>query len=286
MSMRALIVMLLVLPQVLIAAEPSKDPPADRRQRAQLFHLRAQERTGILVPLYVYPGEVSKNPHFTRLIELRRRFETVPMWVIVNPASGPGKQVDPNYTAAIDRLVGAGCVCIGYVSTDYAKRGEPVVREELKRWREFYPRVQGIFFDEMVYEDKPEAVAKQVALNRAARDAGFWPTVGNPGTDTPGRYFVEDAADVIVVHEADSWPTEAKLKGEIPGGYADHPAFTRGLLLHSQKDLDAAKLRMARKYVRWVYITDDPYRPGDPKAPNPWDTVSTHLEKLCEELAK
>lgn len=41
---------------------------------------------------------------------------------------------------------------------------------------------------------------------------------------------------------------------------------------------------MARKYVRWVYVTEGIYRPGDPKAANPWDRLSKHLEELCEQL--
>jgi hypothetical protein len=42
--------------------------------------------------------------------------------VVVNPASGPGKAADANYTKAIDRLRGAGCVVLGYVTTNYGKR--------------------------------------------------------------------------------------------------------------------------------------------------------------------
>src|SRR3954454_841178 len=77
---------------------PADDAPAARRQRAQEFHLRAQERTGILLPLYVYPANVHTNPVYNRLIDLKRRYETVPTWVIVNPASGPGQAADANYT--------------------------------------------------------------------------------------------------------------------------------------------------------------------------------------------
>src|SRR5687768_12940223 len=85
-----------------------------RRQHAQDFHLRARQPAGLLVPMYVYPGNVTKNPAYQRLIDLKRRYETVPIWVIVNPASGPGAKVDPNYTLTVDRLVGAGCVVLGY----------------------------------------------------------------------------------------------------------------------------------------------------------------------------
>ena len=264
----------------------SQELPSQRIDRARQFNQLAQQRTGVLVPLYVYPTNVHTNPVFNRLIDLKRRFETVPIWVILNPASGPGKSVDANYVKAIDRLQGAGCVVLGYVTTSYGKRPPADVRGEMEQWLKLYPRIQGLFFDEMIYDDKPEAATYQAGLNAQAKSLGFWPTVANPGADTPGRYFVANAADVIVIHEGDTWPSETRIKGDYFGGYADFPPFTRAVLVHSQKDFSAGSLAMVRKYARWVYITDDRYRPNDPAPSNPWDTLSKHMETLCSELAK
>jgi hypothetical protein len=97
----------------------------------------------------VYPRNIPKNPAYNRLLDLKRHYETVPVWVILNPASGPGRNVDTNYTKAIDRLQGTGCVVLGYVTTSYGKRGEAQVRKEIDRWLQLYPRIEGIFFDEM-----------------------------------------------------------------------------------------------------------------------------------------
>ncbi len=264
----------------------AQDAPAARRERAQQFHLRAQERTGILVPLYVYPADIQTNAAYNRLIELKRRYETVPIWVIVNPASGPGTKVDPNYAIAIDRLRGAGCVVIGYVSTSYCKRPAQEIQADVDAWLKLYPRTQGIFFDEMIYDNKPESVKKQADLKVYAKSRGFWPTIANPGTDTPASYFAADAADVFVVHEGETWPAEKRLKGTPITGYADHSPFTRAVLVHSMSEFDPKQLAMVRKYARWVYITDDPYRLNDPKADNPWDTLSKHMEAICDELAR
>src|SRR5436309_13493064 len=113
----------------IIACEPALsqdrdgDPAAtQRRMKAQEFYTRVQQRTGVLVPLYVYPSDVHKNAEYNRLIELKLHHGTVPIWVILNPDSGPGKQVDLNYTKVIDRLQGAGCMVLGYVTTSYGKR--------------------------------------------------------------------------------------------------------------------------------------------------------------------
>jgi hypothetical protein len=259
---------------------------ARRRQLAQEFHRRAQERTGVLVPMYIYPENPDKNPAYNQLMALRRRYETVPMWVIVNPASGPGKQVDANYGRVVTRLRGAGCVVLGYVSTSHGKRPAGDVRKEIDRWLTLYPDIHGIFFDEMINDNTEAAARYQASLSQYAHDTGCWPSVANPGTDTPSRYFAAAAADVIIVHEDGTWPKEERLRGDKPGGYADYPPFTRGVLVHSQPTLDRAALRMVRKYARWIYVTEGLYRPGDAKAANPWDRLSRHLEDICGQLCE
>lgn len=277
--------LIVFVPCLLVGCGAAKPSGAQRQQNAKEFYLRAQERTGLLVPMYVYPADIHKNHDYNRLIDLKRRYETVPLWVILNPASGPGKQVDDNYTKAIDRLLGAGSVVLGYVPTNYGKRPAADVQRDIDRWLNMYPRIQGIFFDEMVYEDCDAGVKYQAALNRYAHDAGCWPTVANPGADTPGRYFAASAADVIVIHEGGTWPSEERLKGDYVGGYADYSPFTRAILIYSQPNIDRDALGMMRKHARWIYVTEAEYRQGDPKASNPWDRLSKHVEAIFSQLA-
>lgn len=258
--------------------------PADRIAKLQQFHLRATRKTGLLIPLYIYPANVHTNKDFNRVMELKREFSEVPFWVVVNPASGPGTSIDTNYTKAIDRLIGAGCAVLGYVSTSYGKVPVETVQTDMRTWQDFYPRIHGIFFDEMLYEDNEEAVEHQVTLNESAHKLGFWPTVANPGTDTPGRFFAADSADVIVIHESDRWPTEEKLHGNYFGGYSDYPPFSRASLVYGQQNLNVSAVRMAEKHTRWIYVTQDTYKPGNADHPNPWDQLSEHLEELCRIL--
>jgi hypothetical protein len=182
----------LALAAAVVAA--GDEDAAARLWRAQEFHLRALERTGVLVPLNVYLGDVQENPAYTGLIALKWRFETVPCWLVVNPASVPGKTADPNYTRAIDRLCGAGCVVLRYVTTGYAKRAAADVRADVDAWLKLYPQVQGMCFDEMTTADTGAGAAYQAGLSKYARDAEFWPAAANPGDDTPGRYFSAGAA--------------------------------------------------------------------------------------------
>jgi hypothetical protein len=250
----------------------------------QRFDELARQPTGLLIPLYLYPADIHTNPVYNRLIDLKKLHPRVPVWVILNPATGPGTQVDANYTKAIDRLRGAGVVVLGYVSTEYAKRDIAAVRKDLDTWRTLYPKVQGAFFDEMQNEDTAGAAGRQRQLRDAATARGFWPTVANPGTSTPERYFAADVADVIMVHEGGEYPTEALLKGDYFGGYADYPSWTRCAIVHSRPQFEPQQFAMMKKHVRWVYVTDDMFR--DVTQDNPWDSLSAYLDQQFRALGE
>ena len=62
------------MPRTRLTADDS--PNIRRRHEAQEFHIRAQERTGLLVPMYVYPRDIHKNSAYNRLMDLKHRYET------------------------------------------------------------------------------------------------------------------------------------------------------------------------------------------------------------------
>lgn len=268
------------------AASAETDSAKERVKGTQLSHLMAQSTPGLIIPLYQYPANIHTNPAFNRVMELKREYPTIPFWVILNPATGPGKSVDANYTKAVDRLVGAGCIVLGYVSTEYGNRSTKLVDEDLIQWRVMYPRVHGIFFDEMVYKDEEPALKHQLQLSQLATSKGYWPIVTNPGADTPERFFKTPVADVIIVHESAQWPMEDRIHGNYFGGYSDYPPHSRGVLVHSMKTLAPDQVKMVGKYAKWIYVTQDEYRLNDATAPNPWDELSVHLESLCKLLSQ
>lgn len=256
-------------------------PPAPSNQR---YDWLARQPTGLLIPLYLYPANIHTNAVYNRLIDLKLSHPAIPVWVILNPASGPGQQVDANYVKAIDRLHGAGVVVLGYVSTEYGRRAIADVERDIDRWGRLYPKINGVFFDEMQYDDTDVAVERQVTLRDYAASKGYWPTVANPGAATPERFFARQAADVIIVHEGRDVPSEAALRGDYFGGYADYPPFTRCVLLHSQAKFDAEGFARIKKYARWVYVTDDVFDDQRPLDTNPWDSLSAYLEQMFAAL--
>jgi len=265
-------------------------PGSARLAASRQFFQQSIQPTGVLVPLYHYPANIHTNAVFNSLIDLKRLYPRVPVCAIVNPASGPGgKPLDANYVNAIDRLSGAGIITLGYVSTRFAAQPADQVLADIVAWSERHPRINGLFLDEMANTPDGATVSYYVRATRAAHDAGFWPVIANPGTATPEVFFAQSAADVFVIHENAHWPAESDLKGDYFGGYADYPPWTRAILLHSQPELDRARLHMARRYVRWIYITHDRFDPNadlnDPDN-NPWDELSRHLEPTLQELSK
>lgn len=279
---------LCLLVAVLLACTPlsySEDKSSGDPTAASRLHMAlAQQPTGLLIPLYLYPADIHTNTAYNRLISLKLAHPRVPICVILNPDNGPGKQVDENYTHAARRLSGAGCVTLGYVSTRYTKQPIAQVKADIEKWGELYSPIHGIFLDEQTNEANEAPLKYYEEATRFAHSKGYWPVFANPGTSQIEPYFRRQTADVIVIHENDYYAEEASLRGDYFGGYADDPPYRRASLVHSMRDLDKQQVSAMARYTRWIYITDDMYKENTPGADNPWDSLSGHMEQMLEIL--
>ena len=70
---------------------------------------------GIVIPLYIYPGAT-----WTTVAQAKQGNPNVPFIAVINPNSGPGTSLDPNYVQGIQQLQAAGITVLGYVDTAYA----------------------------------------------------------------------------------------------------------------------------------------------------------------------
>lgn len=240
-------------------------------------------RNGILLPFYVYPNNPYSDAVVAALLALIRTYHTVPVVVVINPSSGPGAgPADGNYTAFIRVLEAAGAKTVGYVSTAYATRAEADVLADIDLWLSLYPGISGIFLDEQPYDltvGPIDTVALYASYTSYAHSHSLWPVVANPGTNQQGAHFATRTADIIVVNETGSWPSESDMLGNFTGGHVDYSYTLRAALVYAQATLDVDLLRTLAKYVQYVYITNDVL------SPNPWDSVSTLLEAQMKVLA-
>jgi len=225
---------------------------------------------GLLVPAYIDArGEGLKD--WERLIAAADR---VPIIAIVNRDSGPGKRVDKNLRAVLERARRSKLMLIGYVPLKYARRPAADVKADVDGWLSLYPGIiGGIFFDEQ--PSQPEGVpfvAECAAyVRKRIKNARI---VCNPGTVCVPEYLAIAGEPTVCLFEN---------KTGIDA-YRPPPWRTRfrsgqmAVLLYDVRTADAMKrsLReMVRKRAGYGYVTDD-------SGANPWDRLPSYWD---EEVA-
>jgi hypothetical protein len=246
------------------------------------------DRHGVLIPGYIYPGNPYSNATFQNLLSIMRRYHDVPVIYVINPSNGPGAAWDGNYAAAIRLLRGVGASVVGYISTQYAARDPALVRADVDTWMSMYAAtpIDGIFFDEMPWE--LGAGESNIALYQSycsyVHSKGLQIVIGNPGTNEQGKWYLADppTADIIVTWETFTYPTEGDLFSNFtPDGHVDYTWKRNCVLVHSQP-FNATTFAMMKKYVKWFWITDDTFNPSVPTPPNdnPWDQLPTYMDAI------
>jgi hypothetical protein len=233
-------------------APPTPDTTADRT-------------AGTIVPLYSTPSK----PAWTTVVAAKTAHPGVPVLAVVNPSNGPGLTRSASYTAGIARLVAAGVKVIGYVFTDYARRPAAEVEADVRSWRQLYPAVTGVFFDEQANRAGSEDYYRRLVAS--ARAQGFDFTIGNPGTDTTPGYV--GICDVTLIYESEGLPT----LDELGGWHAGYDRKRFGIIPHAVATLDTAFVDAARQRVGYSYLQSD-------TLPNPWDTVPDYFPALVAAL--
>jgi hypothetical protein len=238
------------------------DSPPARAPRMQLW-----------VPAYFYPaGEGLAD--WDRLIAA---VEKTPVIAVVNPGSGPGKQVDPNYTAVTRRARKAGVTLVGYVTVSYAKRPLADVTAEVDRWLDFYPTIQGFMLDEQ--PSGGEHVGYCVDVCKHIRGKLPEATIlGNPGTVCAAEYVAKGALDAVCLYERNCGFAEF----ESPAWAKDAPAAKQGTIVYQVESAEkmADHVRdAARRRFGLVYFTDD-------TGSNPYDRLPTYWDAQVDAVAE
>jgi hypothetical protein len=231
------------------------------------------ETNSILIPAYLYPSDVYNNATFNSLIDLKKKYHKVPMYVILNPSNGPGTVVDGNYTVAIKRLTGAGIHVLGYIYTSYAARAIATVKADVDGWLSLYPEVEGIFVDNQTSDNTQSNLDYFTELTAYCHYKKFWPVIGNSGTAVYAEEY--DTVDAIVVHEGTSFPSEATLKGDWAAGNASLNYNRRGVLVYNQASFDWANFQLVTKYCGFVYISNI----------NGWTDISSYVRQMLGLLS-
>ncbi|MER5885230.1 spherulation-specific family 4 protein [Streptomyces sp. NPDC001941] len=144
----------------------------------------------LLVPYYEHP--VHRPAEWEALIAAAPRL----YGVVINPASGAGREPDPAFAEVAVRLREAGVPVLGYADTAYGRRSCADVTRDLRAHRAWYG-VDGAFLDQV--PTAPEMFAHYQVLADAARTAGARTLVLNHGAHPHPLYA--RLADLLVSFE-------------------------------------------------------------------------------------
>ena len=216
---------------------------------------------GIMVPAYFYP---TISNYWSQLDYAAAR---VPLIAILNPDSGPGSSIDPNFVTVVTNLHKAGGKLIAYVATGYTTSNiTSKVEFSINRYLGYYT-VDGFFLDEMANGASSNDVDYYATLYQyiKATNANFSVT-GNPGTTTEESYLTQPTADMLMTYEdeatnypgyvASTWVTNHLARQFIHVSYG----------VTNATEMSNYVALAASRNAGWIFFTDD-------NLPNPYDTL-------------
>lgn len=247
--------------------------------------------TGIVLPLYCDPYSTSSAcsnstapNHFNwqGVENAKKDYSQVPIFVKINPNSGPGSSYSSAYGDGIGNLTQAGVVATGYVPTGQCTDSLSTVETEIDDYKNWYQPhgLTGISFDEMPNTAGCETYYTTLS-NYAKNTDGFKTTIGNPGGSIPASYI--GTVDRLNIYENSGLPSISTLQGNTfansnTTGYDKHN-FT--MEPYSISSIPSAEtIGNFSNYVGLMDVTDD-----GPDG-NPWDQLPTYLNTLASDLDK
>ncbi len=210
----------------------------------------------VAVPAYQYPSKGSMWSGLTQLDE--------GSLVVVNPASGPGTSVDPQYEDAIEPLRAKGVRLFGYVDSNYGKHSADHIVAQAREWITLY-HPTGIFVDQTSVDAKAVPYITEIANRLHA--LGLQVTI-NPGQPEIDHRLL-DKVDHIINFEG---PLSTYRTTKFPDWVHNAPD---GLLWHlvydveSEADMADVIQRARDDGASAVFVTDG-------RMPNPWDTLPSY----------
>jgi hypothetical protein len=188
-----------------------------------------------------------------------------PAIAIINPASGPGRVVDQNYVAQIAAAQARGTKVLGYLTANYrdagGAQGDGVnrltpagVKSEIAKYFSWYPKLDGIFVDEVDVGATPESLAYYEAVEFAMPHGKL--LVGNPGMRCDARYL--DCFDTLMNFEG----TPASYRTRKPADWElARPAERQWHCVHSvlESEVDEMIALARSRNVGYLYLCGSSY---------------------------
>ncbi|KAF7790890.1 hypothetical protein EIP86_001848 [Pleurotus ostreatoroseus] len=189
--------------------------------------------TGVIVPLYIYPASAPSCDAWSPLFTAISSNPTVPFFVIVNPASGPGganTQPNSDYQGCVPKLKASNVKILGYVDTANGNRASSAVIQDIDTyagWSSAY-RPVGIFFDDVT--PSSGLLSDYTTWTSSARQAlnggaGF--VILNPGGSVGDTQYFSIADQIVTMENFydDFTPSQLTIN-------SNSPASKQAVILH------------------------------------------------------
>jgi len=195
--------------------------------------------------------------------------------LVLDPADGPGRTVDPRYTEAVERTRSQTDARVyGYVDTDYGLRPVTEVLDDARLFQQWYG-IDGVFLDRVLpmAEQLDYYATVAGALRQAALEVALNP--GQPVMESP--YLA--LADHIVVFEG---TYDHYLATPFPPSPRGEAVATSWHLVYGVATESAMREVVALARYRGaglVFVTDG-------SMPNPWDRLPAYWTQQVDLLAE
>jgi hypothetical protein len=188
--------------------------------------------------------------------------------IVINANSGPGDQVAPHLTKALTNAHARGSRAVGYIHTEWANtrtrtRTISVIKAEIDKWFRFYPKLDGIFIDEVTGGSDCASARNYYKLIydyvKSRRPAAT--VILNPGTAVDSCYL--DVADIVVTFEGSFADYQSKWSNADRGWETPGNAHRIWHIVHTTPSaqwntaLDLSRARNAG-YVYVTHLRADP----------------------------
>ena len=258
--------------------EASRVAPAsladdDQERQRKVVAAGASRRLRLLVPAYIYPSGDGRK-EWQRLFDAASKVEIV---AIANPNSGPGTERSLDYAAIFTEASDQGITLVGYVSTDYGKRPQAEIKQDVDTWFRLYPQVRGFFFDQQPRDGRD--VARFTELRNYVKGKLRDPLViTNPGIPCDEAYLAQAVSNVTCVF--------VNFQGfeqfELPAPLTAYEASRFAALPYNIPDIEAMRTIVKDaviKRIGYLYISDA-------KPPNQWSKLPAYWEAEVDAVSR
>jgi hypothetical protein len=233
----------------------------------------ASRRLRLLVPAYIYPAGDGRQ-EWQRLIDAASKVEIV---AIANPNSGPGDERDLEYAAIFTDATSKGLKLVGYVSTDFGKRPQAEVKNDVDTWVRFYPQIRGFFFDQQPRQGRHAAQFAELRdhVKKKIQDPLV---ITNPGVPCDEAYLGQAVSNVTCVfvnyQGFEQFELPSTLRAYDPSRFAAMPYNIADAESMRKVVKDAIVKRIGYLYV------------SDAKPPNQWGKLPAYWEAEVEAVSR